>query len=177
MKKILSALFFSALACFSLNAQEKRNLKLAEELMTVMNTKEMVDASFSMGKKMMQDQLKGMQKSMGHTEDSESIASRSTQVMEIIEKEMRWENIRGQFIEIYAEIFTESELKGLVDFYKSPLGQSFLKKQPELMERAMRVTQKIMADLMPKILEMGELTKQKSMEEESSPKKKESKKK
>ena len=48
-------------------------------------------------------------------------------------------------------MFTEDELQDLIDFYKSPLGQKMLKKQPELMKATMQKMQVEMSKVMPKI--------------------------
>ena len=47
-------------------------------------------------------------------------------------------------IKVYADTFTEEELKGLISFYKSPVGQKFIEKTPELMKRSMELSQKRM---------------------------------
>jgi hypothetical protein len=72
-------------------------------------------------------------------------------MMEIVTKEMSWEAMKDEYVAVYAETFTEEELKGLIEFYKSPAGRTFAKKQPELMERSMKLGQKRMLQVMPKI--------------------------
>lgn len=63
---------------------------------------------------------------------------------------MDWE---GMFAEIYSEVFTDEELQGLIDFYKTPIGQKFLKKQQPLQIATMNRMQQEMAKVMPKIQE------------------------
>ncbi|MCH7927981.1 MAG: DUF2059 domain-containing protein [Candidatus Dadabacteria bacterium] len=60
------------------------------------------------------------------------------------------------YISIYAETFTEEELKGAIKFYKSPIGKKFIEKQPELMRKSMQISQKQMTTLMPKIQKLTE---------------------
>ncbi|MDD3605464.1 MAG: DUF2059 domain-containing protein, partial [Kiritimatiellae bacterium] len=72
-------------------------------------------------------------------------------MMDLIAGEMSWDKIKTDYIGIYAETFTADELKGIIDFYKTPVGRKFIEKQPEIMEKSMRVTQKQMMTLMPKI--------------------------
>lgn len=42
-------------------------------------------------------------------------------------------SIRDQLVTLYADNFTETEINELIVFYKTPLGQKFLQKNPELM--------------------------------------------
>jgi uncharacterized protein len=42
---------------------------------------------------------------------------------------------------IYAKHFTEQELKELVAFYKSPLGQKMLKEEPLALDQSMKKAQ------------------------------------
>ncbi|MEZ4333307.1 MAG: DUF2059 domain-containing protein [Myxococcota bacterium] len=48
---------------------------------------------------------------------------------------MSWENFRERFISIYMESFSESELRELIAFYRTPTGRKSIEVQPYLMER------------------------------------------
>jgi len=52
---------------------------------------------------------------------------------------------------IYAEVYSESELKAMLAFFASPEGQSMLQKQPQVMQRMMPLVQGMQRELMPKI--------------------------
>jgi hypothetical protein len=75
-------------------------------------------------------------------------------VMDVVSTELGWDKIKEEYIALYVETFTEDELKGLIAFYKSPAGQAFVAKQPELMRRSVQINQRIMASVMPKLQEM-----------------------
>ena len=55
---------------------------------------------------------------------------------------------------LYAEIYSETELKAMKTFFSSPTGQSMLAKQPQLVARVMPMTQQMQRDLMPKIKQL-----------------------
>jgi len=59
-----------------------------------------------------------------------------------------WESI---FADIYAEVFAEDEIQGLIDFYHSPVGKKLLEKQPQLMGATMTRMQTEMAKFMPQV--------------------------
>lgn len=45
-----------------------------------------------------------------------------------------------QLIALQAEIYTEDELQGLVDFYRSPAGEALVEKAPQLIERTLQIS-------------------------------------
>jgi uncharacterized protein len=53
-----------------------------------------------------------------------------------LKKHMSYETLKGDLLKLYADNFTESELKDLTAFYKTPLGKKMLEKQPVLMKAA-----------------------------------------
>ena len=95
--------------------------------------------------------------SIGQMVPAGAEAAASTGFLDLILAEMSYENIRGEYVAIYAELFTAEELAGLLDFFRSPVGQSWVEKQSEVMMRTMQISQSKMADLMPRIME--EMTK------------------
>jgi len=69
---------------------------------------------------------------------------------------MSWEKMEPEYIKLFSEVYTEDELKAIVEFYKTPAGQSMLKKQPLLMQKSMVISQKQMQALMPEIQKMSQ---------------------
>lgn len=52
-----------------------------------------------------------------------------------VEKYMTWDAVAPALIDLYTETFTESELKELIAFYKTPTGQKTLTELPGLMQK------------------------------------------
>lgn len=75
---------------------------------------------------------------------------------EIIRGALAAENIKAMCIRINQEIFTEEEIVALIAFYKTPAGQSFLKKELILHLRTAIETKKMMDDANTRALEMME---------------------
>ena len=145
--------------CFG--AQDATRRALAEELLNEMQIKENLEKSFAMMKKMI-PQFSKMEQATKNSassdetkaaegEKEEKAAKAGAKMFDALAKEMTWDNMKDDYITIYAETYTEEELKGLIDFYKTPIGRAFMKKQPELMKRSMEMTQKRMVQWMPKI--------------------------
>ncbi|MEA3346868.1 MAG: DUF2059 domain-containing protein [Candidatus Auribacterota bacterium] len=71
--------------------------------------------------------------------------------MKITMESFSWEKMKTMFIDIYAEVLSLEELDGLIEFYESPIGQKFIKKQPQLTAATMRRMQELMREMMPEI--------------------------
>jgi hypothetical protein len=124
------------------------SIEKAKELIRVMEmTKQITTAQ-----QQMEQFAEQMVNSQGLSEDDakkakdlakKSITSSFEAVMQI-----DWESM---FAEIYAEVFSEDEIQGLIDFYNSPCGKKLLKKQPELMAATLQKMRTEMSKIMPKI--------------------------
>lgn len=73
------------------------------------------------------------------------------QMLDLIFQKMSWEAIKPEFVQAYVEVFTEPELKDLIAFYRSPAGQKYVEKQPQLTAKVMQISQKRAMELMPEI--------------------------
>ena len=51
------------------------------------------------------------------------------------------------------EVFTEEEMRELIKFYQSPLGQKVLEKTPELLQISMEKTEVLLYEELPKLQE------------------------
>jgi len=145
---LIITLAWSTLAVF---AQENKRQALAEELLTIMDMQSSIEQSFAKVKQMLPQQMKSMQQAMGTTNVPESVSAQTTKIFDLVAEELSWNKMKADYVALYAETLNEQELRDLIAFYKTPTGQSFVKKQPELMQRAMEINQKLMIKIMPKI--------------------------
>jgi hypothetical protein len=155
MKRSLMALtvVWLVLAGVARGEDESRR-DLAEELMVLMKIPENIEKSFAMVKKMLPTQMEQMGKMSGQTNMPPEALMQSEKIVDVVASELSWEKVKNEYIVLYAETLTEDELKAAITFYKTPEGQSFVNKQPELMRRAMELNQKLMAKIMPRLQEM-----------------------
>jgi hypothetical protein len=56
-----------------------------------------------------------------------------------------------QIVDIYAKAFTEEELTGIVNFYKSPAGTAFLTKAPQVNQQLQQLAQPKLAALQTQV--------------------------
>jgi len=142
------------LSVTGVNAQETSRRAMAEELLSLMNVQETIEKSFAMIKQMIPAQMEKVKQVTGQTNMPANVSGQTDKMMDMMALELSWDKMKEDYITLYADTFTEEELKGIIAFYKSPAGQAFIKKQPELMKRSMEMSQKAMLQIMPKILAM-----------------------
>jgi len=120
----------------------------AIELMKAMEIRKNIDSSMERVQAMT-DQMIAAQ---GLTPEQQKIAKDSLDTSlaksTAMVNEINWEQL---FADIYTEVFSEEEIKGLLEFYNSPTGKKFLAKQPELMALTMQTVQEKLRDIMPEI--------------------------
>jgi hypothetical protein len=121
---------------------------LAEELLTLLNVQKNMDAAFQqLGK--MNDQIAS---AAGTTPEAKE---KQQKMLEAINAETKalvnWETLKPMFVSIYSETFTPDELKGMIAFYRTPIGQKWLEKQPQVQMATMQKIQAIMAESQPNI--------------------------
>lgn len=154
MKRYLLTMAMTLLTAATTLAADADTYRLAEELLDLMNIKANIEKSFDMVKKMIPAHARQHGDGAGEAADTTPAES----IMDMIKAEMSWDSLKDDYIAVYAETFTAQELQGLVDFYKTPVGQSFIAKQPELMRRSMEISQRQMSELMPRIRELSRPT-------------------
>jgi hypothetical protein len=120
----------------------------AEELLKASSVEEMMTRSFD---NVLNLQMRNMQ-GMNIPEDKkEKFAELQKRSGELIKEELSWGRIREDVISTYVETFSEDELKGLLEFYQGPLGKKLIEKQPVLMERTMKLAERQMQSLRPRL--------------------------
>jgi len=147
-RKIIFTLFLIMLPVLSF-AGDKENL--AEEIMKLTNMQKMMDQTKV---QIQQMQIRVMQQLEVSEKDKKEAAEFQNKINVMIFNELNWDNIKSEYIKLFVDVYTIDELKGLVQFYKSPAGQSLIKKQPIIMQKSMMISQSKIQKLIPKLKKM-----------------------
>ncbi|MBC3934009.1 DUF2059 domain-containing protein [Undibacterium rugosum] len=67
-------------------------------------------------------------------------------VLSIRNEAMDWDKLESMFIGIYQDSLSQEEIDGLIQFYRSPVGQASLTKMPQIM---LKTNQQIQVTLLP----------------------------
>jgi hypothetical protein len=151
MKKLNAILLCAMLIVPALaRADDAERKQLAEKLLLLTDIQRNTEKSFDMIKQMIAQQAQQAAARSGKAATGAQ-AAESNDMMDMVLKEFSWDKMKDDYIAIYAETFNEEELKGVIAFYESPTGKKFTEKQPELIQRSMMLSQKKMAEIMPKL--------------------------
>jgi hypothetical protein len=151
MKKMIAGIALCLLFIpFNATADEKTDL--AEKIISLTNMNRMLEQT--------KEQVLQMESQMMDQFDipADQKAAAAAFRKKLTEKTfeiMSFDNMHDEYAALFAEVFTLDELKGLVAFYESPVGRSMIEKQPVIIQRAMQITQKRMAVLVPEIQKMA----------------------
>ena len=152
MKSLIITLVTVAFGIVS-DASADNPKKLAEEFLTVIDTRNVLDQMIMQIKHVQQQQFSQMGLTESQQKEADKIIEKS---IDFMQTEMSWDKMKDDFIAIYTSVFTEEELKALLEFYKSPIGKKFIERQPALIQKSMEIGQKKMLKIIPKIQEMTE---------------------
>lgn len=136
------ALFFafvlSAVTPERLFADERSHRKLAEEFMVLTDTAKMMTSSLDQVKTKQLDKLDEVAYPGKNPEKDQNLKKR---VADYLDEKLVWNHFREGYIAVYAELFTEEELKELVDFYSSPVGRKVQNNTQDLRVKLLQSTQ------------------------------------
>lgn len=114
------------------------DVKVAQEFVQLMN----MQSTFEQGKEAM---IKAQ------VQSNPALAQYEDLMREFIDKYLNWSQVEGQFVNIYADIFTEPELRELIQLYQTPTGKKLLTSMPDIMNRSMQITQKQLQPHLPEL--------------------------
>lgn len=101
-----------------------------------------------MTRNVMQQATKGKP---ANPEEQKAIDKFQARTMSVFKEEISWAKLEPQFIEIYSNTLTQEDVDGIIAFYKSPAGQSFISKMPLIMQNSMGMMQKMMGPMQEKM--------------------------
>lgn len=129
-------------------------LALARETISAMKADKMIDA--------MTAQMKQMAAQMAATNMPAEATPAQRKIIDnfqgkIMDLSMEMaKSMITQMDQVYADVFSEAELKAMTVFFKSPEGESMMAKQPQVMQRVMPLVQGLQRELMPKMQQLTE---------------------
>jgi hypothetical protein len=66
-------------------------------------------------------------------------------------EQMDWKTLEPEFTKLYLDVFSESELREMIAFYQTPLGQKMQAKMPLLMAKSSELTTRRLQAAMPQL--------------------------
>ena len=150
MKTHLAALALSLVALTSSAAPPTDDS--IRTLFAVMKVESMVNGMYAAIEPAMRQGMAQATDGKEPTAKQKAILDRHARRMgELIRTELSWAKMEPMQIRIYRESFDQAEIDGLIQFYRSPVGQSFVSKMPVVTQKAMAEMQVYMQQVMPKM--------------------------
>jgi hypothetical protein len=102
------------------------------------------------------NQLKSgfLEKMMGvklSPEQDKMLGEFQDKISKLLTEALDWDKLKPDYVRLYSEAYSESELDDLVTFYKSSTGQALAAKTPMLMSKSSEIVQQRMAAFAPEI--------------------------
>jgi hypothetical protein len=72
-------------------------------------------------------------------------------IVALMTDEMSWARYEPLLFNVYRQSFTQSEVDGMLTFYRSDAGRAVIAKMPTVMQNTMQLVQQQMAQVMPKL--------------------------
>lgn len=107
-------------------ADEASHRAAAEELLVQAGTKQAMNASIDT---MLEAQIKA----------NKAIAPMKQVMRDFLSKQLSFESLKEELIDLYVKEFSEEELKEITAFYRTPAGKKLVEKQPVLLQKGVEL--------------------------------------
>lgn len=74
-------------------------------------------------------------------------------VREVLDEHFPYEDLAPGMARMYADLYTEEEIRGMIAFYRTPLGQRMIETLPELTAQSQRIAQERLQSAMPVLIQ------------------------
>jgi hypothetical protein len=147
---VLAAVFLFAIPHARANEASKR--AKVEELLTLEKMdslmQQMADQALARNK----DAVKNMLAGRPMTDIDKRILEENMNKMNaVVGEQLNWQKLKPAYIDLYAAEYSEEEIDGILAFYKSPVGQVMLAKDPELVTKTGEIVSARMQALGPQM--------------------------
>ena len=75
----------------------------------------------------------------------------STEFIALFKDEMAWDKLEPGVLDVYRASFTQVEVDGMLDFYRSDVGKAVIAKMPVVMQNSMQISQGRLGAIMPRM--------------------------
>ncbi|RZF55826.1 DUF2059 domain-containing protein [Acinetobacter halotolerans] len=156
MKKLIPTLILGTTICMPAFAQQASK-ESVKELLKITKSEQLIDQSNEYISKFTASSIEHITHGQEvNARQKKAIENYSQNIENIVKQDFTWAKLEPEMIKIYVEEFTQEEINGMLEFYKTPVGQSTINKMPIVMQKSMQVGYQQMDELMPKIMRAAE---------------------
>jgi hypothetical protein len=143
-------------AATALRADEATKIQKLEEYFRLTKTEETMQQSFEIITKQLKSgvlqQLTGAKLDSTHQKLFDEF---NVKAEKLVVDGLSWKKLKGDYVKLYAELYTEEELDEILRFYRSAVGKAMVDKQPVLMTKSGAIAQKKMLEIIPQLQQLS----------------------
>lgn len=122
------------------------------EILEVTEVRKLVDTMLPQMEAMMraatEQSLQGRELS---ATEQQAIDRMHTKMTVLMKEELSWEKLEALYLMVYRKTFTQEEVDGMLEFYRSPVGKAVIRKMPQVIQESMGAMQQSMGPMMEKM--------------------------
>lgn len=151
MKQTLAAAALGCAMGLSAHAAPPTDASIAT-LLSVTQSDKMVETMYANMEQMIRQGMQQATTGKPLTDEQKRVMELApARIAKLMREEITWASMEPMIVKVYRESFDQTEVDGLIAFYQSPVGQSFVAKMPMVMQRSMEASQAQMQAFMPKL--------------------------
>jgi len=128
-----------------------------KELLTITESRKLVDGVPGQVESAMQESMQDAFDGEPPTPAQQKVLTEmGAKATALFKAEMGWGVLEPLFIEVYSKTFTQSEVDGMIAFYKTEPGRAVIAKMPLVMQNTMELMQERMMALGPRLQQLQE---------------------
>jgi uncharacterized protein len=128
-----------------------------QQLLQLTNVRQLLDQMKVQVETMMAAALRDAQQGQALTPERQAVLDRmKAKMTAVVNDTLNWDTLVPIYLRTYRASLTQSELDGMIRFYKSPAGQAFIKKMPLIIQNVMAEVQGMVKPMQQKLVEIKE---------------------
>ncbi|MDR7094348.1 DUF2059 domain-containing protein [Hydrogenophaga laconesensis] len=161
MKQTLAAALLGSMVSLTAHAAPPSDASIAT-LLSVTQSDKMLDTMYANMEQMIRQGMQQATAGKALSDEQKRVMELApTRIARLMREEITWASMEPMIVQVYRESFDQAEIDGLIAFYQSPVGQSFVAKMPLVMQRSMDASQAQLQAFMPKLQQaMAEVMKE-----------------
>jgi uncharacterized protein len=141
----------------SLVADQASKEAKVNEILTLVNAESLLKQVYSQVDKQMDTMLNSIAaQSKIPPEKRGDLKAVGQKMAAVLADQLSWEKLQPTYVKIYEDVYTEEELDGLLAFYRSPVGKSFLSKTPVILQKSVEAMQSRLPQIMREVQKVAE---------------------
>ena len=128
-------------------------------LLEVSEVRKTVDGILDQSDGIMKTSFQNAFKGKALTPDQQKICDASMiKVQDMLRQELSWDSLEPMYVRIYSDSLTQSEVDGMIAFYRTPAGHAYVEKMPIMMRNTMKEMQARMGPMSERIQKITQET-------------------